>query len=116
MCGIGPIGVSYVAYCPPTTNFVPYYWWTRYPVQKSKIFNVLNLFSPESWLCTFLVIISTVVSLKLATHVGVKLGLSTSTDDIILFPFRSIILYYEIIKREHIYIFYILKIFLDFQF
>ena len=80
--------INYYVTCQPSTNYSPYYFWTRYPLEKSKIFNILNLFSPESWIGTFLSITSIVISLKIATYIGVKLGLDTATEEIILVPLR----------------------------
>ena len=79
---------NYYVSCQPGISFSPFYFWTRYPLEKSKIFNILNLFSPESWIGTFLSITAMVISLKIATYIGVKLGLDTATEEIILFPLR----------------------------
>ena len=82
------LDVSYVALCQPAIRYYPYYWWTRFPQETTKIYNLVNLFSPASWMRTFISVSSIVGSLKIATHVGKLLGLSTCTEEIIMFPFR----------------------------
>lgn len=80
--------------------FLPAYYWTRYPIERSKIFNLVNLFSPESWIGTFVSITLMVISLKIATYIGVKLGLDTATEEIILFPLRFKFMKYKICKYD----------------
>ena len=87
-CTIGPFGPSHVAFCPPPVSYEPFYWWTRYPTRRSKMLNLIDLFSPTSWMWTFISIFSIVLSLKIGTYVGKKLGLDTFTEEIVLCPLR----------------------------
>ena len=65
------------------------YFFTRYPLETTKFWNIIYLFTPESWMWTFLSIFTIVLVLFLARTLSVKLGLSgDSTEEIILFPFR----------------------------
>ena len=81
-------GRSKVAHCPPPINYLPHYFFTRYPQEKTKIWNLLKLLTPTSWIWTFSAIIITVLILKLFTLVGTYLGCGTSVQDITLVPFR----------------------------
>ena len=75
-------------------NCVPFvygneYFFTRYPQEKTKFWNIIYLFTPKAWMWTFLSIFSIILVLFLARTLAVKLGLSAdSTEEIILFPFR----------------------------
>ena len=73
-------GRSKVVLCPPGLKYVPYYWFTRYPQQTIRLWNLVGLFTPASWMWTFLTIFSVVVFLKLFCFVGRKLGLATKSD------------------------------------
>ena len=65
------------------------YFFTRYPLETTKFWNIIYLFTPEAWMWTFITIFTIILVLYLATTLSVKLGLSAdSTDEIILFPFR----------------------------
>jgi len=56
------------------------------------MWNLAKLFTPTSWMWSFISIGLAVMSLKLATFIGTKLGLSTFTEEITLFPYRIRIL------------------------
>ena len=65
------------------------YFFTRYPLEKTKFWNIIYLLTPEAWMWTFLTIFTIVLVLYLARTLSVKMGLSgDSTEEIILFPFR----------------------------
>ena len=81
-------GRSQVALCPHALIFYPNYWWTRYPQETSKFWNLINLFSPEAWMWTFLTFILITVTLKFASILGSKIGLNVSSDEVALIPFR----------------------------
>ena len=76
------------------SNCLPYvygydYFFTRYPLEKTKFWNLIYLFTPASWMWTFISIFTTVIVSYLARIISVKMGLSgDSTEEIILFPFR----------------------------
>ena len=79
---------SKVTFCPPALSYAPEYFFTRYPLETSKLFNLKNLLTPGSWFAYFITIIFVIISLKLSCYVGVKLGLNTVTEEIALVPFR----------------------------
>ena len=79
-----------VAHCPPAIVYGPEYFFSRYPLEKSKLFNLKNLLTPGSWFAYFITIIFVIISLKLSCYVGVRLGLNTVTEEIALVPFRFI--------------------------
>ena len=74
--------------CAHSYLFLPWYFYTKYPSETNKIYNIINLFTPTSWMWTFISIGSIFLGLKLATWVGTRLGLQTCTEEIILFPLR----------------------------
>ena len=77
--------------CFPAHAYAPHYYFTRYPLEKSKLWNLKNLLTPSSWLTYFLTIIVAITCLKIACYVGKRLGLSTITEEIALVPFRECI-------------------------
>ena len=65
------------------------YFFTRYPRETTKFWNIIYLFTPESWMWTFISIPTIIFSLYLARTLSVKIGLSgDSTEEIVLIPFR----------------------------
>ena len=81
-------GRSKVALCPPAMTYEPHYFFTRYPLETTKLWNLLNLLTPTSWIWTFSSIFSIVIMLKILTVVGSYLGIETSVQDVTLVPFR----------------------------
>ena len=79
---------SKVALCPHAVTFYPNYWWTRYPPETTKFWNLKNLFSPEAWMWTFLTFILVTVSLKCASVLGSRIGLNIGSEEVALIPFR----------------------------
>ena len=77
-----------VALCPPALAYLPYYFFSRYPLETTKLWNLKNLLTPVSWFTYFITIISVIISLKLSCYVGRKLGLNLVTEEIALVPFR----------------------------
>ena len=57
-------------------------------MEASKFWNLINLFTPESWMWIFGTIIVVVISLQFATYVGQKLEVQTGTAEIVLLPYR----------------------------
>ena len=76
--------------CAHSYLYIPFYIYTKYPSETNKIYNIINLFTPTSWMWTFISIGSIFLGLKLATWVGTRLGLQTCTEEIILFPLRLV--------------------------
>ena len=52
------------------------------------MWNLIYLFTPTSWMWTFLSIASIVVSLKIFGKIAARLGLNSLSEEISLFPFR----------------------------
>ena len=75
-------------HCAPF-SFGREYFFTRYPRETTKFWNLIYLFTPESWMWTFISIPTIIFSLFLARALSVKIGLSgDSTEEIVLIPFR----------------------------
>ena len=72
----------------PAVTFKPQYWWTRYPLETTKMWNLIYLFTPTSWMWTFLSIASIVISLKIFSMIGTRIGLNLISEEITLVPFR----------------------------
>ena len=83
-------GRSKVALCPPAVSYQPQYFFSLYPKETTKLWNLKNLLSPEVWLAYFMTIICVVFTLKLSVHLGRNLGLNTVTEEINLVPFRCL--------------------------
>ena len=81
-------GRSKVALCPPAVLYLSYYFFTRYPQKKTRLWNLKNLLAPASWFAYFITIIIVIIALKLSCYVGRKLGLNIVTEAIALVPFR----------------------------
>ena len=77
-----------MGHCPPPVSYDAWYWWTRYPPEISKFWNLTKLFSPESWMWTFLTFILITVTLKFASVLGYKIGLTVGSEEVALIPFR----------------------------
>ena len=85
-------GCSYermrVVNCPPSITYLPNYYMTRYPKERTKIWNLFRLLTPISWLFTFSAIALIVITLKWFTFVGTNLAIKTINQDITLVPLR----------------------------
>ena len=81
-------GRSRVALCPHTVGYKPLSWWSRYPQETTKFWNLTNLFHPKAWMWTFLTFILITVALKFASVLGSKLGLNVCSVEVALIPFR----------------------------
>ena len=81
-------GRSKVALCSHAAEYQPLYFFSRYPLEKTKLWNLKNLLTPMSWFAYFITITSVIISLKLSCYVGRKLGLNMVTEEIALVPFR----------------------------
>ena len=81
----GTVGV-----CSPGSLYLPMYWYSKYPEPKSPVWNLVNIFTPTSWMFTFLSIISVSIFFLVSARVGATyFGLQTYREEIILSPFRS---------------------------
>ena len=65
------------------------YLFTRYPLETTKFWILVYLFTPEAWMWTFISIFTIVLCLYLAMTLSVKMGLSSdSREEFVLIPFR----------------------------
>ena len=69
---------------------------SRAPQEMPPTWNVVLLMTPLSWLCTLATMMAVVVFLDI-TSLMVKrgMGLSVTTREIVLYPFRYTVLYYN---------------------
>ena len=81
------LGRIKVAHFLPSIGFKQQYFWTRYPAETTKMWNLIYLFTPASWMWTFLSIASIVISLKIASLIGARLRMNYMLEEITLFPF-----------------------------
>ena len=79
---------------------MPYYFFSRYPLETTRLWNLKNLLSPTSWFAYFLTIILVISFLKLSSYVGTKLGLNTVTEEIALVPCHLSILSNQHMQRN----------------
>ena len=79
---------SKVCLCAHAVTFYPMYWWTRYPLETTKYWNLLNLFHPEAWMWTFLTFLLVAVALKVTSSLGTILELNVRSDEVAMIPFR----------------------------
>ena len=82
------LGRIKVAHALPAVKYQPRYFFTRYPLETTKMWNLIYLFTPDSWMWTFLSIASIVIAFKIFSIIGTRLGLNLLTEEITLVPFR----------------------------
>ena len=82
--------MSKVAMCTHAVLYLQQYFFSRYPLNKTILWNLKNLLTPGSWLMYFMTIICILLFIKLSVYVGKKLGLNTFTEEITLVPFRCL--------------------------
>ena len=83
-------GRSTIAVCGPPIEYIPSYWFSRYPAQKSPIWNLLLIFDKISWFWTFLSIFSVSIFFLLSAKIcSSYFGIQTFSEEIILSPFRN---------------------------
>ena len=82
---------STVAICGPPTQYNPVYWFSKYPQEKSPIWNLLIIFDGFSWLMSFLsILLVTIFFLFSAKICSLYFGIQTLSKEIILSPFRNL--------------------------
>ena len=86
-------GRSKVALCSSAVAYLPYYFFSRYPLEKTRLWNLKNLLTPTSWFAYLITISIVTICFKLFSFIGRKLGLNTVTEEIPLVPFRYILLH-----------------------
>ena len=83
--------ISEVAVCPSAVTYTPNYFFSRYPFEKTKLWNLKNLLTPTSWLAYLITILIVIICFKLFSYISRKLGLNTVTEEIPLVPFRFLL-------------------------
>ena len=80
---------SRVVLCPHPVHYFPMYFFSRYPLETTKMWNLFKLLTPTCWLMVFLSILSIIMMLKFFTFVANSLKKSPTTlMDITLVPIR----------------------------
>ena len=79
---------SQVVLCPHAVKYVPYFFWTRFPLQRTKMWNLVRLLTPTSWLVTLIALSVTVICLKIAYLIGRKMEVPSISTEIVLCPYR----------------------------
>ena len=83
-------GRGTVAVCSPGFYYLPYYWFSKYPEKRSPAWNLVNIFTPMSWMFTVLSILSVTMFFLVSARIGASnFDLHTFREEIILSPFRS---------------------------
>ena len=90
--------ISEVAVCPSAVTYTPNYFFSRYPFEKTKLWNLKNLLTPTSWFAYLITILVVTIFFKLFSFIGRKLGLNTVTEEIPLVPFRCL-LFHRVFKN-----------------
>ena len=78
-----------VAICAPGTNYLPEYYYSKYPAKVSPTWNLVKLFDPTSWILIFASTVSVSIFFFIAARIGTSyFGIRTFMEEIILSPFR----------------------------
>ena len=67
---------------------MPWYIFTRYPPELSKMTTLMRIFTPLVWFLVFLSILTLVALFKFGAYIGRKYGLRTANEEIALYPLR----------------------------
>ena len=82
-------GRSTIAICGPGYNYLPVYWFSRYPSKVSPQWNLVKIFDPPSWILIFTSIMFVTIFFFIAARIGSSyFGIKTVTQEIVLSPFR----------------------------
>ena len=78
-----------VATCAAASNYLPSYFFSRYPARTSPIWNLALIFDPTSWALLFASIFTVTIFFFVSARIGKSyFGMSTHTIEIILSPLR----------------------------
>ena len=89
---------SKVALCSSAVVYLPSFFYSRYPLEKTRLWNLKNLLTPTSWFAYLITILVVTICFKLFSFIGRKLGLNTVTEEIPLVPFRCL-LFHRVFKN-----------------
>ena len=67
---------------------MPWYIFTAYPAELSKMTTLMRIFTPLVWFLVFLSILTVVTFLKFGAYIGKKYGLRTANVEMTLYPLR----------------------------
>ena len=67
---------------------MPWYIFSGYPRELSKLTTLMRIFTPFVWFLVFLSTFAMVVFFNFGAYVGKKYGLRTASDEIALYPLR----------------------------
>ena len=67
---------------------MPWYIFTRYPAELSKMTTLMRISTPLVWFLVFLSILTLVALFKFGAYIGKKYGLRTANEEIALYPLR----------------------------
>ena len=79
---------SAIAICSHGTDYQPLHWLTRYPLQLSPTWNLIQLLPPQIWLLVLISIIMILISFFIFVKTYHKLHFKTEEKEILLVPFR----------------------------
>ena len=68
--------------------YMPWYIFTGYPPELSKMTTLMRIFTPLVWFLVFLSILTLFAFLMFGAYIGKKYGLRTTNVEIALFPLR----------------------------
>ena len=68
--------------------YVPWYIFSKYPPELSKLTTLTRIFTPLVWFLLFISLLVLVVFLKFGAYVGRKYGVRTANEELVLLPLR----------------------------
>ena len=73
---------------PPATAYIPQYFFTLYPPEITKLWNMLEMMDPPSYSLTFISMIAIALFMKWMTIYGKRIGLESESTELICVPFQ----------------------------
>ena len=67
---------------------MPWYIFSGYPRELSKMTTLMRIFTPLVWFLVFLSVLAIVAFLKFGAYIGKKYGVRTANKEIVLYPLR----------------------------
>ena len=69
-------------------SFDTFYFWSRYPIETTKFWNMLELMDPPSYLLFWITFTAVVGVMKIMKNYGTRMGLTSATTELICVPFQ----------------------------